>query len=131
MEAHPAACHGERWGNRVAAVSPSLQGAVVATVTAAASALVAILVPMAEVVSEVTLAAPPLPAAAQEERETGLPTLSGGGPHGSTSRSELEVPRGDAAEPKPEHLPVAHEIEVVEIPFDGDVGDEVELPAPS
>jgi len=67
----------------------------------------------------------------EEGRETGLPALLGGGPHGSPSRSELEVLGGDAARPEPERLSVACEIEVVEIPFDSEVGDEVEPPAPS
>ena len=39
--------------------------------------------------------------------------------------------RGDSTRLEPEHLPVAHEIEVVEIPSNGEVGDEVEPPAVS
>ena len=92
--------------------------------------LAAIPVTMAEVGSEVTLVAAPPPDAA-EEGEAGLPASPGGGPHGSPSWLELEVPGGDAARPEAERLPAAHEIEVVEIPSDGEAGDEVELPAPS
>jgi len=43
----------------------------------------------------------------------------------------LEVPGGDAAETELEHLLVARETEVVEIPSDDEAGDKVELPAPS
>ena len=120
--------------SRVVAAHPSPSGAVpsqlVASTAAAAEVMVAILA-VAEVASEVTLAAPPPLAMAKEERDTGFPASPGGGPHGSPSRSELEVPGGNAAGPKPKCLPVAHEIEVVEIPSDGEVGDEVEPPAPS
>ena len=122
--------------SRVVAMSHSLPGAVppgsvASTVAAVATVLAAIPVVTAEAASEVTLVAPPPPAAAEEERETGLPASPGGGPHGSPSRSKLEVPGGDAAEPEPERLPMPHEIEVVEIPSDGEVGDEVEPLAPS
>ena len=118
-------------GSRVAVVSPSLPRAVAVTVTTVASALVVILVPMAEVASKVTLAAPPPPIAVEEERETGLPASLGGGPHGSPSRSELEVLGGDAARMESECLSMAHETGVVEIPSDGEAGDEVEPPVPS
>ena len=67
----------------------------------------------------------------EEERETGLPASPGEGQHDSPSRSELEVLGGDAVGPEPKCLPVAHEIDVVEIPSDGEAGDEVELPMPS
>ena len=122
--------------SRVAAAGSSLPGAaplgsVASTAAAMAMVLAAIPGVMAKAASKVTLAAPPLPAAAQEERETGLPTSSGGGPHGSPSRSELEVPGGDAARPELKRLPVAHEIEVVEIPSNGEAGDEVEPSVPS
>ncbi|XP_066392608.1 uncharacterized protein [Miscanthus floridulus] len=121
--------------SRVAAVGPSLLGAaplglVASTMIATAMVLVVIPVVMAEAMSEVSLAAPPLPGEVEEERENGLPASPGGGPHGSPSWLELEVPRRDVAGPEPECLPVAHEIEVVEIPSDGEVGDEVELPVP-
>ena len=86
---------------------------------------------MAVAASEVTLVAPPPLATVEEERETGLPALPGRGPHGSPSWLELEVSRGHAARLELERLPVAYEIEVVEIPSDSEVGDEVELPAPS
>ena len=83
--------------SRVVAASPSLSGAVPpgsvpSTAAAVASVLAAIPVATAEVVSEVTLAAPPPPAVAKEERETRLPASLGGGLHGSLSRSKLEVP---------------------------------------
>ena len=121
--------------SRVVAAGPSLPGAaplgsVASTVVAAAMVLVAIPMVTAEATSDVTLVAPPPLAVAKEERETGLPTSSGGGPHGSPSRSELEVPGGDAARPELKRLPVAHEIEVVEIHSDSEAGDEVEPPAP-
>ena len=38
---------------------------------------------------------------------------------------------GDATGPEPEHLSVAHEDEVLEIPSDGEADGEVEPPAPS
>ena len=41
------------------------------------------------------------------------------------------MPGGDAVGPEVERLSAAHEIEVAEIPSDGEVGDEVEPPAPS
>ena len=80
---------------------PSLLGAaplgsVVSMAAVAAMVLVAIPVVMAEAASKVTLVAPCPPAVAEEERETRLPASPGGGPHGSPSRLELEVPRGDA-----------------------------------
>ena len=86
---------GER---RVVVADPSFPGAAPlgSIANTAALVLAAIPVVMAEVVSEVTLAAPPL-AAAEEERETRFPASSSGGLHGSPSRSELEVPGGDAA----------------------------------
>ena len=116
-------------GNRVAAASPSLLGAVAATAAAATAALAAIPVPSLEVASKVTLAALPPSAAAEEERETELPASLGRGLHGSPSRSTLKVP-GDAAGSEPKHLLVTHEDEVVDIPSD-DEADDVELPAPS
>ena len=95
------------------------------------SQLVASMVAAAEAASVVTLVAPAPPATVKEERETGLPASPGAWPHGSHSRSELEVPGEDTAGPEPEHLPVAREIEVVEIPSNGEAGDKVEPPAPS
>ena len=77
----------------MAAASPSLPEAVATTVAEAASALVAIPVPSVGVVSEVTLMAPPSPATAEEERETGLPALPDGGLHGSPAWTELKAPR--------------------------------------
>ena len=76
--------------SKVVAAGPSLLGAaplgsVTSTATAVASALAVILVVTAEAASEVTLATPPTPVAAEEERETGLPSSQGGGPHDSPS----------------------------------------------
>ena len=74
--------------SRVVAARPSPPGAVpsqsVASMAAVAEEMVAILA-VAEAASEETLAAPPPLAMVEEERETGLPALSGGGPHGSPS----------------------------------------------
>jgi len=72
---------------------------------------------------------PPAPAAAKEGRETGLPALPDGGPHGSPSWSKLEVSRGDATRLEVKHLLVGHEIEIVEVSSDGKAGDRVEPPA--
>ena len=122
--------------SRVVVAGPSLPwgallGSVASTAVAMAMVLVVILVVMAEAALEVSLAALPPPAAAKEERETRLPALPGGGPHGSPSRSELEVPGGDAAKTELDRLPVAYETKVVGIPSDDEVGDEVKLPTPS
>ena len=97
----------------------------VVSMAVAAEAIVAILA-VAEAASMVTLVAPPPPATAEEERETGLPALLGEGPHDTPSWLELEVSRGHAARLELERLPVAYEIEVMEIPSDGEAGDEVE-----
>ena len=132
VQARAVASGGE---SRVVAAGPSLSGVaplgLVASMAAAEAVLVAIPVVLVEATSEVTLMAPPPPAAAEEERETGIPASPGGGPHGSPSWSKLKVPGGDAAGLEPKHLSVAREIEVVEIPSDGEAGDEVELPVPS
>ena len=115
-------------GNKVAAMSPSLSGVAAATVTAAASALAAIPVPMAEVTSEVTLAALPPPAMAEEERETELPTSSGGGLHGSPLWSEPKVPGETTAGTESECPAAVHATEVVDIPSDEEVDDMAEPP---
>ena len=83
--------------SRVVAAGPSLPGAaplgsVASTAAAMATVLVGIPVVMAEATLEVSLAALPPPAAAEEERETRLPASPGVGLHGSPSRSKLEVP---------------------------------------
>ena len=116
------------------AVNPSLLGvvpprSVASTVAAVASALAAIPVLTTEVASEVTLVAPPPPAEAEEEGETELPASPGGELHGSPSRSELKALEGDAAGVKLEDPSVPHQTEVVEIPFDNEADDVVELPA--
>jgi len=66
-------------------------------VVAAATVLAVIPVVTVEAEVEVTLVAPPAPAMEKEGRETRLFASLGGGPHGSPSRSELEVSRGDVA----------------------------------
>ena len=114
-------------GNRVAAASPSLLGVVAATVIAAAAALVVILVPTAEVASEVTLAALPPSIVVEEERETELPASPDGGLHGSPSWSKPKAPRGHVAGMESKCPAVAHTTEVVDIPFDDEAGDMVEL----
>ena len=111
----------------MAAASPSLLGVVAATVTAAAAALAAIPMPTAEVMSEVTLAALPPSAAAEEERETELLASPGGGLHGSPSWSERKAPGGDVAGTELERPVVARATEVVDIPFDDEADDMVEL----
>ena len=73
---------------RVMAARPSVlwmvpSGSTVDEVAAVASVLAAILVPMAMVASEVTLAAPPPPVVVEQARETELPTLLGRGSRGS------------------------------------------------
>ena len=93
--------------------------------------MAAIPVATAEAGSEVTLAIPPAPTAAEEGRETGLSASPVGGPHGSPSRSKLEVSGGDEARPEAKRLSAGREIEVVEVPSDGEAGDRVEPPAPS
>ena len=80
-------------GNRMVVVNPFLSGvvplgSVASSVAAVASALAAIPVLMADVVLEVTLAAPPPPVEAEVEGETELPASPIGGMHGSPSRSE-------------------------------------------
>ena len=78
-----------------------------------------------------SLAAPPPSTVVEEERETKLPALPGGGLHGSPSWSELKALGGDAAEIESEGPVVAHATKVVEIPFDDETDDVVELLAPS
>ena len=114
--------------NRVAVASPSLLGAVAATVTAMAVALVAIPVPSAEVTSEVTLATIPKPAAAEEERETELPASPGGGLHGSPSWSEPKAPGESVAGTESERPAVVHATEVVDIPSDDEADNMAEPP---
>ena len=85
---------------------------------------------VAEAMLEMALMSPPPLATAEEERETRLLASPGGGPHGSPTQSKLKVLGGDVVRPEPERLPVASEIEVVEIPSNGEAGDEVEPLAP-
>jgi hypothetical protein len=85
----------------------------------------------AEARSEVTLAIPITLAVVEEGRETGLSASPIGGPHGSPSRSKLEVLGGDAARSKAERPSMGYEIEIVEVSFDGESGDRVEPLTPS
>ena len=118
------------------AVGPSLPravppGPIASTAAAAATVLAAIPVVMAEAALEVPLAAPAPPAVAKEERETELHASLGRGLRGSPSGSALEVPGGGMSGMELEHLSVARETEVVEIPSDDEADDVVELPTPS
>ena len=88
-------------------------------------------IPTVEVASKVTLAAPPPPATTEEERETELPASPGGGLHGSPSRSELKALGGDVAGTESERPAAARAIEVVDILFDDEADDMVELPISS
>ena len=89
----------------MAAAKPSLPGVVppratVDNVTAAATLLAAIPVPMAGVASEVTLVAPPSPVVVEEAREAELPISPGGGSHGLSLPSELKALGEDVAGPR-------------------------------
>jgi len=95
-------------------------------VAAAASVLVAILVLMTRVASEVTLVAHPPPATVEEERETKLPTSLSGGLHGSPSWSEPRAPGESAAGTESKHPVVVHATEVVDIPSDDEADDMAE-----
>ena len=84
-------------GSRVAAAKPSVPGVVppraaADKAAAVASVLAAILVPMAGVASEVTLAAPPPLVVVEEMREDELPISLGGGTHGLSLPSEPKAP---------------------------------------
>ena len=116
--------------SRVVVANPSLPGVVLPRSVASTTTAAVTVLAMVEVASEVTLAAPPPPVVAEEEREIELPASPGGGLHGSPSRSALKVP-GDVAGLEPEHLPMAREDKVVEIPSDDEADEVVELPASS
>ena len=84
------------------AARPSILGMVppglaVDEAAAAASVLATIPVPMATVVSEVTLAASPPPVAVEEARDTELPALLDGGSRGSPLPSKPKAPGDDVA----------------------------------
>jgi len=113
----------------VVVVSPSLPRAVAATVTAAALAVIP--VPMAEVTSEVTLAALPPPAAVEEEREIELPASPGGGLHGSPSWSEPKAPGESTDGKEPERPAAVRATEVVDILSNDEVDDMAEPPVSS
>ena len=85
---------------------------------AAASVLVAILVPMAGVASKVTLAAPPTPVMVEEMREGELPISSGGGPHDLSLPSKPKAPEGSVARMELGCAAVSRGNEVVDIPSD-------------
>ena len=112
-------------GSRVAAAKPSVPGVVplgaaADNVTATATLLAAILVPMAGVASEVTLAAPPPPVVVEETREGELPTSPGGGLHDLSLPSEPKAPEGSAVEIELGRLAAFHMNEVVNIPSDNE-----------
>ena len=111
---------------------PTLQCAVTSggesTVAAAVMVLAVIPVVTADAVSEVSLAPPPPPTVAEEERETELPASPGGGLHGSPSWSEPKAPGESVAGTESERPVVARSTEVVDIPFDDEADDMVELP---
>ena len=111
------------WGNRVATAKPSLPGAVALgmaadNVTAAATLLAAIPVPMPGVVVEVTLVAPPPSSAAEETREDELPTSPGGELRDPSLPSEPKAPEGSVVGTELGRTAASRANEVVEIPFD-------------
>ncbi|XP_066374858.1 uncharacterized protein [Miscanthus floridulus] len=128
LEAHPAACCGERRGQQGGGDGPP--GAAADNVTAAATLLAAIPVSMAGVASEVTLAAPPPSAAVEETREGELPTLPGGGLHDLSLSSELKASEGSVGGTELGRPAAFHANEVVEIPSD-DEADTVAEPSVS
>ena len=85
---------------------------------AVASMLAAIPVPMAMVVSEVTLVASPPPVVVEEARDTELPALPGGGSRGSPLPSKPKAPGEDVAGPRLGRPAAAQANKVVEIPSD-------------
>ena len=102
------------------AAKPSLLGVVLPgvaadNVIAAAMLLVVILVPMAEVASEVTLMAPRPPVVVEETRGGKLPTSSGGGLHDPSLPSEPKAPEGSMAGKELGCSAVSHASGVVEI----------------
>ena len=109
-------------GSRMAAVSPSLSGAVAAIVMA---------VPTVGAVSEVTLVAPPPPVVAEEERKTELPASPGGGLHGSPVWSEPKALGESVVRMVSERLVAVHATEVVDIPSDDEANDTAEPPVSS
>ena len=112
-------------GSRMAAVSPSLSGAVAAIAMAAVSTLVVILMPTAGATLEVTLMVPPPPVAAEEERETELLASPGGGPPGSSLPPGPKAPEEGVAGTESGRPMAVHANEVVDILSD----DEVDIAA--
>jgi len=80
-----------------------------------------------EVISEVTLAAPPPLAAAEEAREAELPASLGGGLHGSPLSLEPKASVGDVAGTKSERPVAARATEVVDILSNDEADVMVEL----
>ena len=120
-------------GIRVAAAKPSLPGVVPTgaaadNVTAAATLLAAIPVPMARVAAEVTLAAPPPPPAAKDLREDEPPTSPGGGSHDPSLPSEPKAPKGSVSRTELGHAAATRANEVVEIPSDDEADAVVKPP---
>ena len=101
-------------------------GSVVGTAAAAALILAAIPVLTVEVASDVTLVAPPLPVAAEEERETELPASPGGGLHDSPAWSEPKALGESVARTESERSAAVLATEVVDIPSDDEADDMVE-----
>ena len=96
---------------------------------AAVEVMAAILMPMVEARSEVTLVIPPAPTVVKEREEIGLPASPGGGTHGSPSWSELSGSGGDLARLDVEQPSAGHKVEEVEIPCPREVGTRVKPPA--
>ena len=123
-------------GNSVVVAIPSLPwvvlpGSVASMAVAAATVLAAIPMVTAEASPEVSLVAPPPPAMVEEERETELPALPGGGLQGSPSWLEPKAPGDSAAGTKSERLVAVHATEVVDIPSDDEPDDTTEPPVSS
>ena len=91
--------------------------------------MAAILVVMAGVGSEVTLAVPPPMVVEEERREIGLPISLDGGAHGLPAWSELEGSGGTMTRLEVEQMPTSCGVLAVDIPFSGEEDTRVELPA--
>ena len=89
------------------------------------SVLAAILMPMATVVSEVTLVASPPSVVVKEAKDTELPISPGGGLHDLSLPSEPKAPEGSVARTELGRPVASHANEVVEIPSD----DEADIAA--
>ena len=98
---------------------------------AAVLVLAAISVPMAGIMSEVTLAAPPPLVTVEETREGELPISPGGGPHGLSFPSEPKAPEGSAAGTKSGRPAAVGATDVVEILSDDEAEVVADPPASS